>query len=234
MEKINARKISDQVFDRISEKIRSLEWPSGFRLPSENDLAKGFGVSRNSVRSALQRLVALGIIESRNGEGSFVRHFSPDLVMKSMVSMLTLNPKEIIALLEFRKGIEIVSCELAAERRSDQEAASLDAVIEEMRRSCAERRFEEYAEHDYEFHLRIAAMSKNFFIENILIMLRGPISSHFEEMSRRFDMGHYLDNHERVCGAIRNKDAQSAGELMKRSLEESIDDVKALEGGPTP
>jgi len=226
--KLETKTISDLVFNDIIDKISSSEWRSGYKLPSENDLAKAFGVSRNSVRSALQRLVALGIIESRNGEGSFVRAYSADAVMKPLVSVIALNANEIIDLLEFRKGIEIASCELAAQRRTDEEIARLEAIVQKMRTAHGVADFSEYAKYDFQFHLSIAKMSRNVFIENILILMEGPFSSHFEAMSRNFDMDHYMDNHARILDAIKDGDPAAAVENLKRSLEESVRDMRRM------
>ncbi len=228
---IEAPTKSDLVFQRLLENIRTGRWAVGFRLPSENELARSFVVSRNSVRSAIQRLAALGILEPRNGEGSFVKPYSADLIANSLLSMLVLNPDEIVALLEFRKGIEISSCELAAKKKTDAQIAELEGIAGAMRSLAAAGNYPEFARIDYGFHACVARMSGNFFIENVIRMLEAPISSHFEAMSRRMELDGYIDLHERIAHAIKNGDPEAASSLMKESLEKSIAEVLAFDKG---
>ena len=74
--KLQRTSVSEQIFAILKQKIASGEWQDGQKIPSENELAAQFGVSRMSARSALQRLSALGLLETRPGDGTFVRAFS--------------------------------------------------------------------------------------------------------------------------------------------------------------
>ncbi len=65
--------IGDQVYDQIKDQIISGSWASGEKIPSENQLMDIFGVSRGTVRQAIQKLSAVGLLETRRGEGSYVR-----------------------------------------------------------------------------------------------------------------------------------------------------------------
>ena len=65
--------VGEQVFTQLKELLVQGEWKPGEKLPSENELAAQFGVSRITVRQALQKLGALGLVETRLGEGSFVK-----------------------------------------------------------------------------------------------------------------------------------------------------------------
>jgi GntR family transcriptional repressor for pyruvate dehydrogenase complex len=94
--KVGVKKVTDAIYEKLMQKVSTSEWPSGYRLPSENELARLFAVSRNSVRSALQRLNTLGIIESRNGDGTFVRNSSMNIVMKSFSTLLSLKPAQVL------------------------------------------------------------------------------------------------------------------------------------------
>ena len=71
--RIHRKSVSDQVFEQMRELILASEWKIGDKLPAETDLANHFGVSRSSVRQALQKLSAIGMVKTRVGEGSFVR-----------------------------------------------------------------------------------------------------------------------------------------------------------------
>jgi GntR family transcriptional regulator, transcriptional repressor for pyruvate dehydrogenase complex len=70
--KLNIKTLSDKIVDQIKECIISGEWKPGERIPSENDLTKQLNVSRISVRDAIQRLIGMGVLKVRVGEGTFV------------------------------------------------------------------------------------------------------------------------------------------------------------------
>ena len=76
MEKITKDNVSDLVFYRLSQYIVSGEWSSGTKIPPEMELADQLGVSRASVRSAIQKLQAFGMVKTQAGEGTFVEHDS--------------------------------------------------------------------------------------------------------------------------------------------------------------
>ena len=122
---IEKKNISEQVLEQITDNIVKQQWPAGAKLPSENDLAQMFKVSRVSVRTALHKLIALGILEVRNGEGTFVRRADAGVYLNSLIPTLVLEPHDILELLEFRRGIEMLSCELAAERATPEDIEKL-------------------------------------------------------------------------------------------------------------
>ena len=74
---------SDQVFEQLKDNLIQGTWKPGEKLASENELASLFGVSRITIRQALSRLAALGLVETRLGEGSFVAEPKPGMYMQS-------------------------------------------------------------------------------------------------------------------------------------------------------
>ena len=69
---INRQSASDQVYRQMKHLIDTRAWPPGYKIPSENELAKQFGVSRMTIRAATQRLKAFGLLSIRSGSGSYV------------------------------------------------------------------------------------------------------------------------------------------------------------------
>jgi len=82
---IKPKRISDQVFDQLRELIFRGEFKSGEKILTERELAEAFGVSRTSVRDAINKLVVMGLLEQRQGQGTFVR--SPESSEKSIEEM---------------------------------------------------------------------------------------------------------------------------------------------------
>ena len=85
---ISKRNISDVVYEQLMENLIAGEWKPGDKIPSENELAAQLQVSRISVRSALQRLSSLGLVESRQGEGTFVCEFSGAQYANNLIPLI--------------------------------------------------------------------------------------------------------------------------------------------------
>ena len=128
IKKVVKSSVSQQVFDQLQGQILAGAWKSGDKLPSENDLAAQFGVSRVTVRNALQKLSGLGLIETRFGEGSFVRGPEAGAAFNQLVPMLYLGEETARDVLTFRRMVEGPICEIACRRTAGGPLASFTAV----------------------------------------------------------------------------------------------------------
>jgi GntR family transcriptional regulator, transcriptional repressor for pyruvate dehydrogenase complex len=186
---------------------------TGDRLPSERELAKQFGVSRVTVRQALSVLQAMGLIESRIGNGTFARAGHKALSVTDLASALRTVQGNLTEQLELRKLIEPQVAWLAAERATD---ADLDELLRYI--SLQEARLSEgvpFVEEDGAFHLAIAQATKNSLlvkmVEGIQELLR---ESHEHSMRASGGMQLSLEGHTRVYRAIRDHEAQAAYDAM--------------------
>ena len=127
IEPIRKVNVSKQVFDQMLEMIYSGQWKSGDRLPSELELCGLFGVSRVTIRQAIQKLAALDLVETRHGEGSFIKDVSPGGSMNALMPEIYLRGGEdaLRQVLEYREIIEVHSCRLAAERAEAEDCQVL-------------------------------------------------------------------------------------------------------------
>ena len=113
--KIKKTSAADLVCRKMRELIVDGTWAINEKIPSEADLAENFGVNRLTVRIALQRLNALGVLETRVGEGTFVRSFDFDKHLAE-ISDFYVNDKVMDDVLEFRGIIELAAAKLAVKR----------------------------------------------------------------------------------------------------------------------
>src|SRR5438067_5760864 len=95
------------------------ELQAGQKLPPERELAAQLGVSRSSLREAIRALIALNILESRHGNGTFVTSLDPELLAEPIDFVLKVNESALDALFEARKVVEAGVAALAAERATD-------------------------------------------------------------------------------------------------------------------
>ena len=85
---IERTNVGEQVFDQLKQLLIEGTWTPGQRLPSENELANMLHVSRVTVRQALQKLSALDLIETRLGEGSFVKKIDVGSNMNALIPVM--------------------------------------------------------------------------------------------------------------------------------------------------
>src|SRR4030042_3325566 len=112
--KIIKGSVSDQVFLQLKENVVKDIWQPGEKIPSENQLVSFFGVSRASIRMAIQRMITLGLLESRVGNGTYVKAFTPGVYINELVP-LVLKPEDQLEIMEFRRALEAEALRLAGE-----------------------------------------------------------------------------------------------------------------------
>ncbi len=155
---VNPKKISDQVFDQLRELITRGEIKPGDQLMTERELSSAMNVSRTSIRNAITRLVTIGLLENRQGQGTFVR--TPDPQGKNpLAAAMTGQNIRLEDLLEVRLGLECNAAALAASRAVDEDIRFMEKSIEEMEIEIREGRTG--AEADVSFHMAIAYATKN-------------------------------------------------------------------------
>lgn len=121
--------VGEMVFNQLQDLLIRGEWKPGDRLPSENELAELFHVSRITVRQALQKLSAMGLIETRLGEGSFVRKVDASESMNALVSTLYLDNASSLQVFEFREILDTEAAGLAVERGTEAEIQELEIIL---------------------------------------------------------------------------------------------------------
>ena len=147
--------VTGKIAHYIRKNIRNGNWTVGEKIPSENQLCEELGVSRVSVRSALQQFIALGILESVHGKGTFL--ISDDLsAFYSNVEepAPTIDATETMKqILEFRSIVEPAICAQVAQTASPELIAKLEGYLKTMKASVG--RCEEFINADVAFHMEI-------------------------------------------------------------------------------
>jgi GntR family transcriptional repressor for pyruvate dehydrogenase complex len=124
-------KLSQGVFVQLCDLIRGAHFQAGDRLPSEKELCEMFRVSRTTVRSGLQSLNALGLVESRDGSGTYVTERSPESVGETLGVVLFHGVDDVEEIYEGRRVIESWTAYLAATRRTAEELKCLEKLVDQ-------------------------------------------------------------------------------------------------------
>lgn len=178
--KISKLTLSDQLYEELQTQILSGELKKGEKLPGETALSEMYGVSRLTTRAALQKLAAIGLIEVRTGEGSFVNGVNFDNIM-SQISHLISKVEMDQYLPEFRTNIETQCALLAVERATEEELDHFDKLLDRMEEACSSGDVESYIENDYKFHHYLCHMSSNPLYEMVYSAIKELFISSIQE-----------------------------------------------------
>lgn len=163
-------KVSQSISNALMEMIENGTYPPGSRLPTENELAQQFGVSRSPIREALSMLKAAGLVHSRQGGGNYVEEF-PSGVYLQRIKVESEDVASIKHLFEIRKVLEPEAASLAALRRTSEELEQMKYFLEKLKSESVEKG-KSAMEADIEFHRSIIVASHNPFMIQVLDNLR--------------------------------------------------------------
>lgn len=213
-------RVSDRVTDRLLARIASGEWAPGQRLPGERQLAEDMGVSRVSVRAALQTLKTQGFIDAVQGGGTRVVSNS-QCMDPGLAQLVRVNQHNLADLAEIRGILEVWAVRRAAESASPESIAELAGIMEATEADI--NRGKHKTENDIRFHLAIAKASGSAIYMHVMGMFRGILHEmldyhRYEMFSSAEDDRTILDHHRAIFEGIRGNDPHGAARAMQTHL----------------
>ena len=219
--------VTRSVCKYIQENIEAGQWEVGQKIPSENELCAALGVSRVSVRSALQQFIALGVLKSVRGKGTFL--ISNDLSIFQPAPDSKPQQRETVDdmkyIIEFRSLIEPSLCAKAAEVATPELIKTLSGLLTQMKASIGQGRT--YIQADVEFHLEIARINGNPVTVSIMqeVFQRRKNLGEMYSLANGYYGGIYY--HGLILDAIKKHDPKAAKALMLEHLQRDILDMEA-------
>ena len=210
---------SEEVISQLREMIHGGELRPGDRLPPERDLAKLLGVSRPTLRAGIRSLAAVGVLQSRQGAGTFVVKTggSPSLDSSPLRLMASLHGFTSGEMFEARQSLEMAIAGLAAERATSDHLASLSEEIAGMFASLDDP--EQFLVHDMRFHQAVAAASGNRILTSLMNMVATILFDvRSKTVKRAKDLKESAEMHRHVYRAIRERSPEAARNAMRDHL----------------
>jgi len=224
---LQQRRLSDDIIERIETLILEGSFRAGERLPAERALAEEFGVSRPSLREAIQKLVARGLLISRHGGGTFVSESLGSSFRDPMIELLEHNPEAQRDLIEFRHTLEGSCAYYAALRATEPDRERLKTAFERVQDSYLRQgrisRAEE-GRNDALFHLAIAEASHNAVllhtIRGLFDLLKRNVVTNIGGMYALRDETRdmLMSQHRELYEAIMARRAVEAREVIHRHI----------------
>lgn len=217
---IKPKKISDQALDQIRELIYRGKLKPGDKILAERELARAMQVSRSTVRDAIQRLVTMGLVVQKQGQGTFVK--AVDSKEETPIfKMMQTQDATIDDLLEVRLGLECNAAAMAARRADGDDIKAMDLSIEEMKKEIDSGRLGTAA--DTSFHMAIAYAAKNplqiLIMRNFYDYLFQGIRTSLEDLYMDGEnISTILKQHLGIIDAIKARDCERAQRAMNTHI----------------
>ncbi len=227
--KVKTESLRAQVYAQIKASLMDGVWKVGEKLPSESELCATLGVSRVTVRAAIQQLEILGLVETKHGGGTYVRNFSGTSDFDRIHPLIQINKiKDLITILEYRKIVEKGTIGLAANRITSEDISFLEEMLDTMRKNT--HNLEKSAEADHQFHCRIAKSTKNPIILKVYNLINDLLSTAMKDIVNIMGNKHALKYHQEIIDALRNGDKELCEAIMEKHIDDTI--VGILEDQP--
>ena len=212
--------VSDRVFEQMKQAIIDQEWKTGVRLPSEQALCEKFGVSRVTIRNALQRLGAIGLTETFLGNGTYVKQPDVGTNINTLIPVVYLE-YDFESILEFRKVVESGACALAAQNATSKDVATLSHLLEKM--LTLQGDLEALAMADLEFHYTIAQISGNKLFLKTYEIIGDVYTRHMKRLVEAMggDLGIYY--HKKIVQAIERRDPEASRKAMYEHIHKNME-----------
>ncbi|AOM82769.1 HTH-type transcriptional regulator lutR [Salisediminibacterium beveridgei] len=216
IKQVKSKKIYEIVAEQLTDMIQKSEFKPGERLPSVQQLSEDFNVGRSAIREALSALKAMGMIEIRQGEGTFVKKVAMNLSDRMIPSIL--EQEDLKQLFEVRKLNETGAASIAAEKRTDADLRKLERILREMKLAEGDGRLGEQA--DIDFHMAIVAAAGNHMLERLMATISETVEESMKEARQLFlysneeKMIQLYQEHFRIYEAIRDGDKEQAYQAM--------------------
>jgi DNA-binding FadR family transcriptional regulator len=212
------RTLVDAALAALKAELATGNWPLGTRIPIEPELALTLGVSRNTVREAVRALVHAGMLETRQGDGTYVRSLTDGGDMVRQLARASLRDR-----LEVRAGLEVEAARLAALRRTEPDLARMAAALDARGEWPGPADLDRFVDHDLAFHQAIAEATHN----PALIALYGFFSAEVRQSIRQAAEDAQvpdpsLADHAAILHAIRERAPERAAAAVRQVLQPMI------------
>ncbi|AMW81658.1 FadR family transcriptional regulator [Pseudomonas sp. TH34] len=209
------RSLVDQALDQLRQRITQGVWAIGERLPTEPELSAELGISRNTVREAMRVLAFSGLIEIRQGDGSYLRSMTDPLGAMKAMSHCTLAQAQ-----ETRQILEVEAVGLAALRRTDEDLVALRAALKASG-DHYQGDLEHYISCDLVFHKRLVDAAHNPALSELYQYFSSIVGAQLRQtlniQPRRQAV---FDLHGALLDAVEQQDPERAKALSRQLINE--------------
>ena len=228
-ENVRKKSVSQEVYDQMLKSITTQVWTTGTKIPPEKTLMEIYSVSRISVREAIKKLVSLGLLETIQGSGTYVREYNPDVFMapiSAAIYSMQLTKKDILDILNVRQ-IEMFIAGQAAERSTPEGVSKLREIHDKLVKNS--RNADLHVQADCEFHLQICRMTDNLYLFEICRAMYDALEKAMLSISKIMGPEPAIYYHARLIDTIERHYISEAKATMEAHLKNTIEAVEDMD-----
>jgi DNA-binding FadR family transcriptional regulator/uncharacterized protein YgbK (DUF1537 family) len=217
LEPVKKEPIVKEVTRRLMDYLLSGTLNPGDKIPAERQLSEALGIGRSTLREALKTLTVLGLLEVRQGDGTYLKRADSELLPQVIEWGLLLGERRTMDLIEARQKIEVIIASLAAERHTPAELQELGQTLQLMQE--AGTNYSRFVAADIAFHMMLADMARNTALRDILKGIRALLKAWITSVLQSSGGTAFsYEEHAAIYAAIQKRDAQAASEAMEAHM----------------
>jgi DNA-binding FadR family transcriptional regulator len=221
------KKPSVLALEYIERKILTREWTPGNKISSEKILEKEIGVSRSSIRSAVEKLVGLNMLVKKPGDGTYVNKIDSESLLNTFLPLIAFCETSYYEILQCRMQLDILAIRLFIDNMTSEDIDSLRQLQLQMVNSVDNR--EHFIDLDIEFHKIIAKGGGNttlYLMSNIIFSI---LKEYSKDQYSAIPLEEKCKHHEKLLKAIENKNKKLAIAYEESSFLETMSHLKQSE-----
>lgn len=213
--KIERTNVVEKVLEYLKSNIINGVWKPGDKISPELELVSELQVSRASIHNAIQQLIAVGVLESYQGKGTFVKSMPIEEIQKRLRS-ITEN-STMSKLIEFRTIVEVECCRRVAAQISENTIKEMAACLKGMKDNRQESK--KFVKYDIQFHRALLQATQNEVIVQSIDIIREEIQRQSLIHMTAESIEKAIAYHEQIVDCLRNQDGEGAARSMLAHLE---------------
>ena len=227
---IKHESVVDEIIEVFKQKLISGDLKPGQKLPSESELVEQLGVGRSALREAIKMLSALGVVDVRRGDGTYIVEEVSSESLNELVFQIILEAGINLELLGLRKLLQIGYCRLCAEKASAGDIKIIEKAANNFENLVYrdDRNIEQLTQADLNFHYSIIDATKNLLVIRICRaveeMFFGSIRNTVSNIVRQQEGS---EGHRKILTAIKERNPESIRKAVISSLERLSKDLEA-------
>lgn len=211
LKRVKKQNIVDNVFKQMLDKIIKGEWPQNTMIPSENELREALSVSRDTVREAIKRLSALGLLKSVQGKGTYVQKIDIGFYLNLLVPSLFLTEDDGMSIISFMKAIQVECVRQAGTKATEEDFAELEDCLVKMKKA---EDYTKFFEHDSSYHCCLSRITGNELFIKSMDIASSLLHVYLTEIVQYHGSERSIDQHERCLKALEEGDTDRAVQIM--------------------
>jgi len=223
MDPIINKSVVNEVLKRITQSIISGEIKPGDKLPTEVEFIEKLGVGRNSIREAIKMLTAMGVLEVKRGNGTYITTEVKPEIFNPLVFSIIIEPKTGDDLYELRIMFESMVLYLAIDKASEEDIKKLENLLDETKRlfDTGQGKIDDFVRKDVEFHLELLKLVHNSLIERIGKTIVELFPKYIMmSISQKNGVSRSIKNHYEIINVIKNKQKDKVFSVTELTLVE--------------